>query len=459
MKVIKKKVDDGKFQLDCIATKDEVARALHEAGIEFANELGVTPKQNGQTPNSAIEEKLGIKDADALLSARAKEFLVPVALNKAGILPLYPPTPLTTSDLKRGNDFGFSLRVTPKPDYDLKSYDPVEIKAQPKIYDYSQLDEQLKKMAEQYAGFVKAPDKPIEVGDTALIKIFATKDGEPLAALNADARPYTAGQGYMPEGFDKNVIGMQPGETKKFSFEAPDFDEDFNQITVNIDCTVEVVEIQTRQVEELSDDWVSRNMPMFKSLEDLKNTMRKDIEKQQDRQYDYYIRNLVVSEISHRFDGKIDDGAYEAASKSLKESMVKEAKANNMSWEQFVEANGGEQQMNMFLMLQTRQMLVQGFALDAVFRKKKLVVAEEDIMEGCVSLGADPRSYKQTQKYFEESGRDFVLREAAERARASRYLVEHAKISYIEPKEEIAEPAKAESNEEAQTEVENTEEA
>ena len=433
MKVVKKKIEDGKYQLDCIADAQDVTRALHEAGVEFANSIGAKPKKQGESPNTAIEEKLGIKDADSLLRARAIELLVPIALNKLNIIPLFPPSPLTTSDLKRGKDFAFSIRVTEKPNYELSSYDPVEITVQPKKYDYSQIDEQFKQMAEQYSNFVTAEPKPIEAGDTALISIFATKNGEPLTGLNTESRPYTAGQGYMPEGFEKEILGMEPGETKEFSFEAPDFDDDFNEITVTVDCKVSILEIQTQEASEINDEWVQKNFPIFSSVDDMRAAMQKQIEAEQDKQYEYYLRGMAVNALADRFKGKIEDGAYEAAAKAMKEKLTETAKQNNLTWDQFVEMNGGEQQMNMLMMLETRQELVRGFSLDAIFRKKKLVVAEEDIKDACLSLGGNERNYKQTQKYFEESGRDFILREAAERARAARYLVEHAVITVREP--------------------------
>ena len=52
-------------------------------------------------------------------------------------------------------------------------------------------------------------------------------------------------------------------------------------------------------------------------------------------------------------------------------------------FEQFVEAQGGDQQFGMMLMIQARQMLVQGYALDAVFRHEKMTLDDEDIMAAC----------------------------------------------------------------------------
>ena len=94
----------------------------------------------------------------------------------------------------------------------------------------------------------------------------------------------------------------------------------------------------------------------------------------------------------------------------------------------------------MLMMMQTRQQLVAGFCLDAVFRKKKLVISEEDIMDACKNM--NPQYPGAVRKELEETGRNFVVREAAERVCAAKYLVEHAIIHEPvkdEPQQEAAE--------------------
>ena len=88
---------------------------------------------------------------------------------------------------------------------------------------------------------------------------------------------------------------------------------------------------------------------------------------------------------------------------------------------------GGEQQLGMMLMLQTREMLVQGFALDAVFRHEHLTLNDHDIEAACRSMNPQANP-KQTRQQFEQSGRGFALRESAERLKANQWALEHAVI-------------------------------
>ena len=68
----------------------------------------------------------------------------------------------------------------------------------------------------------------------------------------------------MPDGFDENIIGMNVGETKTFTFEGPGIDDDGNEIVETIECTVTVKEIQKKVVPAIDDAWVAKYMPMYK---------------------------------------------------------------------------------------------------------------------------------------------------------------------------------------------------
>ena len=440
MKVTQKKIDGGKLLLDCVASEEDVSKAFYTASVEFANQMGLRP-QKDITVEQACREQLGITDLDSMVQGRALELIAPMALDKKDIIPLFPPTPMGTTEFKRGKKFSFTMTVTPKPNYELTSYDPVEFTFPAFTPDLSGVDDQIAKIAEQYAGYGTAPEQhEVRKGDTCYIAIDASVDGVPLNGLNTTGRPYTAGEGYMPPQFDEQVIGMKPGDTKTFTFEAPDWDAEKGEFTQVVDCTVAVKELQVKQVPEINDEWVKTYMPMYRNLEDFRHSLEEQFTAMQREQYNIALQNQAAAKISERFKGSIADEAYEITSKMIQENLRKEISAQGMTWDQFVEQNGGAQQINMFMMMQTRQQLVTGFSLDAVFRKKKLVISEEDIMDACKSM--NPQYPSRVRKELEETGRNFVLRESAERLCAAKYLVEHAIIHEpVEEKKEAAESA------------------
>lgn len=432
MKVNEKKIDDKRVHLDVIATAQEVDSALQAAQIAFAQSMGMRPEKD-KTVAQAAEEQMGIKDLNSIVEPQAIGALVPMALDKKNIIPAFMPKPEAKGKLKPGEEFKFELDVTLRPNYELTSYEPVSFTAPKYTFDESVVDERLGELAENYASYEKVddvdPDREVKSGDNIKIKLEASENGKRMEGLSTEGRTYSVGQGYMPDGFDEAIIGMKIGETKDFSFEGPGFDDDFNEITQNVDATVTVLELQEKVKPVIDDEWLKKNMPMVGGLDALKSDIRRDIEGATRKQYDAFIRQLAASEAAKRFQGSIEDEVYESARANMIETIRHQLQQEGKTWESFVEENGGEQQFGMMLMLQIREMLVQGFALDAIFRHEKLSLTEEDIDAACLAM--NPQIPPKTmRKQMEKVGQTFALRETAERLKANDWLVEHANIEY-----------------------------
>ena len=429
MKVIKKKGENGLIHLDVTASTSEVSEVLNNAGIQFCNQMGIAPVPD-KTPQQAAAEQMGIKDLDGLVVQQAVEMLVPKAIAKHNLQPAYTPTAQPKAVLRRGKTFQFSLDVMPKPHYELTSYDPVSFTVEPYEGDEEAIDREIARMADMYAGYTKTDDKPIESGDNVLIKIDAKKDGEVLPGLTTSGRTYSVGQGYMPPGFDDGIMGMSPGDVRTFTFEGPGLDENDNEIMEEFEVTVELLEIQKKTIPVIDDEWVHQNMPMYKDLADLRSQISQGTEGVRKRQYEDYKRNYAASELAKRFEGSIADEIYEGMRGDVLRQMRMNIQRQGYTWEQFVEEQGGEQQVGMFVMLETRQQLVQGFSLDAYYRHFNLSFTDDDINGVCEAV--DPRNPGRVRQQMEAAGLGYALRESAERLCAAKHLVDHANITVKE---------------------------
>lgn len=431
MKVTTKKLGDGKMHFDCVASAEEVNRALHSASVVFAQQMGLQP-QPGKTVAEVAEEKMGIKDLDAIVANQAIETLVPYAIDKKNFMPTFPPKAQPKSALRRDAEFSFALDVLLRPDYELTSYDPIAITV-PRFKTEGEeelIDQQINLMAENYTEYTVDPDATdVEKGTVCKIAIKATQDGKELSGLSTDGRTYIAGMGYMPEGFDENVIGMKAGESKQFSFTGPDVDKDGNVTEMTVDCDVTILEIQKEAEVVVDDAWVKKYMPLYKDLNDMRESIRRSLNHQAKEQYEGYVRQVAASELAKRFQGKIADEVYENMRNNILNNIQANLQQQGKTYEEFVQENGGQEQFGMMLMVQTRDMLVQGYALDALFRHERMKLAEEDLLEACHAMNpqVNPR---QMMKELQDSGRSFALRETAERLKANKWLVEHAEITY-----------------------------
>ena len=422
MKVTEKKNPDGTIELTAVAATAEVAQAFNVAHHSFLANMGLQVGPT-QTPAQVAEEELGIVNLDAVSQQLAVDYLVPFAVDKRNLCPAFPPKPVINQMIKRGEPFEFQLIVTPKPDYELTSYEPVSITVPAFKFDEAMVDEQLRMVLESYASYVRCDPHPLGENDAARIKVEATQGGKPHKNLSTDGRTYIMGMNLLPEGFEKNLLGMTEGDSKSFSFDIPDAEEG----TDPIECTVTVLECQCKKIPELTDEWVEQNIPMLNNAEALRASIREALLAQQQAQYREMQLTMVADELARRFEGKIDDEVYESMRDTLMQNVKGSVAQQGLQFDEFVAMQGGIQQFSMMLMIQARQMLVQGYALDALFRHEKMTLDDEDIMAACRAMNpADPTT---ARRQMEGNGQAFVLRETAGRLKANRWLLEHADIT------------------------------
>lgn len=434
MKVKQVKKDGDVVVLEATASPQDVARVLQFAQEGFANSMGLMPEP-GKTVAQAVEEKMGIKNLDQVVANEAASALVPMILDKRNIIPAFLPKVEAQTPLERGKECKITLTVTLRPEFELTSYDPVTVEVEEFSVDEAAIQAELDTMRSQYTSYVADPDadpeRPIAAGDFVKIAIDATgDDGKPFRGLSTSGRTYAVGAGHMPEGFDSQIQGMKVGEKKEFSFEAPSFDDNFNETSEKVDTKVEVLELLKEQAPELDDAWVEKNMPWAQNAEGLKASIRKSLEVGQRDSYDAYLRQAVASAWAERFDGHIADEMYEGMMAQLRDNIRAELQQQGKNWDQFVEESGGESNITMMLMMQARDVLTQGYALDAIFRHFGLTATDEDYDAVCRAMNpqANPR---QLRELIQHRGQGFALRESAERYKANKFAVENANIEYI----------------------------
>ena len=215
-------------------------------------------------------------------------------------------------------------------------------------------------------------------------------------------------------------------DVKEFAFDMPGAPEG----EAPLDCKVTVLECQEKHVPEVDQAFIEKNMPMARDVESLRQVVSERLQAEQRAQYQEMQLTMVADELSRRFQGTISDEVYESMRDTLMQNVRGSLAQQGIPFEQFVEAQGGDQQFGMMLMIQARQMLVQGYALDAVFRHEKMTLDDEDIMAACRAMNpADPTT---ARRQMEGNGQAFVLRETAGRLKANRWLLEHADITVSE---------------------------
>ncbi len=183
--------------------------------------------------------------------------------------------------------------LTPKEDYRpiITVSVPPEIKIEPSAYQgleikipafeptNEELEEMVQSFQERNSRYEDIIDRPLAIGDFAVLELFGTKDGSPLSDIYPDLPPniVQADDLWVPcnttaflPGFGEAIQGLQIGETREFDLTVPsDFPiEQLREQTLHYKTTLKG--IKDKVLPELTDELAVESG--FKSVDDLRKS-------------------------------------------------------------------------------------------------------------------------------------------------------------------------------------------
>jgi trigger factor len=435
MKVKRSTSSDGKIKLQVTVPTGKIKEVIRSIDIQLAMRNGISP-QSPEGLTAAVKEKVGEAYYRSFVDFQAVQFLASFAVTQERLAIIGPPQVTTTGiTVDPNKELAFTVEVTPKPSYEIEDFGPVRIRIPRVQVSDAEVDQQLVALAESRVTFEKDDDHPVQDGNDVLFSIEAVDEkGDGIKGLTAKRRSYTLGQNFMPGDFDKNLIGMEVGETRTFTVTEKDplssAEAEGEERTMTVTFTITLLEIQKRIIPAITDAWVKANMPGLSTVPELREKIREQGIAQREKELANMKSFLAASELAKRFKGSIPDELYEMTRDDLMQTLQQNLKAQGKTMQEFIQEQGGnEQQFSMQLMLQTREVLTQGFTLDALARHLALEVTDEDIAQTFHLMA--PGHEREARMEFELTGRMYQIHEAALRNKANKWLVENAEVEYL----------------------------
>jgi trigger factor len=434
MKVKRSETSDGKLELKVTAPPDKVQEAIRFVEFQLAMQNGIQPA-GPEKLTAAIKEKVGEAYYDSFVDFQVMQFLAPFAVTQEKLFIIGAPKVTSTGvKVDPQKELSFTAVVIPKPAYEMEDFSPVKITVPRTTVSEAEIDQQLMALAESRATYEKDGGHPVQDGNEVLISLKTVDaSGEEIESLTAERRAYTVGQNFLPKEFDEALVGMEEGQTKTFDVTSKDFrrsDLGDPEATETFTFTVAMLEIQKRVIPAITDGWVEKNIPGASTVPELRERVREQGLTYKEREASNMRSFLAASEFAKRFKGSIPDELYELTRDNIVQNMQQGLQAQGKTVQEFIQEQGGEQQFSLQLMMQTREVLTQGFSLDALARHLGLEVVDADIEETFRLMA--PGHEKEARMEFELTGRMYQIQEAALRNKANKWLVENAEIEYMD---------------------------
>lgn len=436
MKVSKKSLGNGKTKVMVTVMAQDVTDKIDDLSQQYATALGITVEEGSWAHNELIA-LCGAEDTRKMIDAQIMKDAAEVAITMLGLDIVAKPRFFAEKPATEGQDFSFEAEVFDKPQYELTSYDPVEVTVPGIKVTEEEISDFMAREASQSAKAVA--DDSVKVarpGVEVELSMVSMQHGTVLESNTKDSYFYTPGEGLMPYDFDSQIIGMEVGETKEFDFMLPAvINEDGTQdAPTKTHCTVTLKHVMKQVLPEITDEWIAANVEGFETYDQYHKWIYDQLLEDKTNMHRQQIASACASKLGERLIGDLPDDIFQACLEDLKEEFVREAKQMGITMGEYQEKLGlNAQQFSMATMFQVEEQLKQTFALEALARHNGLTVEEEDY-DKLYSLIAPGREGL-AQSQFERNGRTFVVTEAALHAKANELLMDQAIIHVEEDAE------------------------
>ena len=318
-------------------TTDELKAYKDTAFKKFRSTAKVDGFRKGKVPESILKTRYTANiEMDAINEAINSSYSNYLIENK--ISPLADPV-IENIDQK-DNALKFSAKIEINPEFELKDYTGIEIEYPKVVVTDEEVDQVIGKILNEHAS-QKETGEPVKNGSVVDIKIKPTGDEK------AEWETKTIEVGLTNDQIDQELEGMKKGETKVVKFEIPAQPGNPAQ-SMNFDVMAE--KVYDKILPELNDKFANIYDKKYKTLDELKNDVRKDIEKNKANQsenaiYDKFAKTIIDKHDSFEVPPSILDGYLNnlvdnaikqygpSMNRKMLEGIYKENAAVSLKWE------------------------------------------------------------------------------------------------------------------------------
>ncbi len=409
--------------------QERVEEALDSAYRTLVRDVEIPGFRKGKAPRPIFERFVGT----APLYEEAIDDLLPQCYAEAvEELKLEPVARPEVDIVQFGEDqpLIFDVEVEVKPQPEVGDYTEIEEEYEEPEVTEEALEKELDELREKRATMetVEDPEAVAQEGSYVVINFQGYMDGEAVEEAKAEEYLLELGSGSFIEGFEEKIVGAQAGDELQISVTFPD---DYGREELagqEVSFAVEVIEIKEKVLPEL-DDELAREMGDYEDLQELKNELENNLQQEASQNARSRFREKALTSLLDMTEIDIPSTMVESRIDQLISQLEQDLQSRDMNLEQYLQATGlTEDELRDTFRERAERDISADLALDCVAENEG-IEAEDDDLDAEVemmaaSYGQSPEALKQFM-LTEQNKRQMA--ESIKRQKAMKFLEEIAK--------------------------------
>lgn len=379
MHVTRTNTSDTKVKLTVVASDAVLAEYKTAVLTRLAPEVKVAGFREGKAPLNVVEKQLDPQKLQSEFVEEAINRLYLDAIREEKLRPVDNPS-ITLKKFVPYSTLEFEAEVEVLGPIKLADYTKIK-KAAPKVsVTTKDVGEVIKTLRERLADS-KDVERAAADGDKVVIdfKGVDAKD-KPINGADGKDYPLLLGSDTFIPGFEKNLLGMKPGEDKTFTLTFP---KDYGVAALagaKVTFSVTVKKVQAQTLPEV-DDALAGKIGPFKSLDELKENIKAELTQERSTAAAQELEAEIVKEVAEKSTLTVPKALVADQVQRLLAELRQNLTYRGLTYQEYLEREGttDEQYHETVLIPEAEQRVRAGLVLAEIADIEKLTVTPEEL--------------------------------------------------------------------------------
>ena len=371
------KIDTNRVELEVVVDAETFEKGLAAAFKKQSKKISIPGFRKGKAPRAFVEKYFGkevfYEDAVNALYPDALD----EAVKEAGLEVIQDKTDFDVKEVGP-QGFTFTAALTTKPEVTIENYKGIEaVKKSAEVTD-EDIDAEIKKVQERNSRMVTVEDRAAQNDDIAVIDFEGFLDGEPFEGGKGEHFSLTLGSGQFIPGFEEQVAGHEAGEEFEVNVTFPEQYQAEELAGKAATFKVKLHEVKTKEL-PAADDEFAKDVSEYDTLDELKASIRKGMEEQNEKNAELEVENDLVEQIVATLEGDIPPVMFETRIDEMVRDFEYRLQQQGLRLEDYIKYMGGDTaKFREGFKEQAEKQVKIRLALEAVAAAEGIAASEED---------------------------------------------------------------------------------
>jgi trigger factor len=421
VKVTKKieKLENSSVKLTVTIEKKEVAKNYEETVAKYAKNVQLPGFRKGKVPVSILERKYG-----EALKADVVADIIEKALGEVfddldkndpdnRPLPYAQPKMDEAPEMDITKDLTFTVTYDVMPKVSVTDFSGITVKEPQVTVGEAELNEELKAIQERNAVVLEKKDGDVVAKDDIVTVNYCELDdkGEVIETSKREGFVFTVGTEQNIYKIDNDVIGMKKDESKDLTKKyKKDFEnEDLAGKTVKLRVTVTAIKV--KNLPELDDELAQDVNEKYKTLDDLKKDITKNLEVACENKVREMKSNNLIDQLIEKYPFALPESLVEAELASRWRMMAQQFQTTPEQLDKMVAASG---QTKADMLKQwtgdSEKMLKGRIIVESLLKANEITITPEDVEAEYAKIADGAGiSVEEVKKHYADASRKEYL--------------------------------------------------